>query len=160
MDWRRGLSIVVLVSSIVIFGRVVFAQQDWAGDISAVPDVQWLWGEVVSLDTAKGEVVVRFLDYETEQDKEVSIAVDEKTTYENVNSLAQIKIADTVSVDYVVDKDARNVAKNISVEKPEEINAPQISLPFEPALKSAPEELSDLAQPSEESSGQQSIELE
>lgn len=160
MSWRKVFIISALFSFILTFGGIGFAQQDWAGDSSAVPDVQWLWGEVVSLDTAKGEVVVRFLDYETEQEKEVSIAADEKTTFENVNSLAQIKIADTVSVDYIVDKDARKLAKNISVEKPEEINAPEISLPLEPALKSAPEGISDLAQPSErlvEESGAEAV---
>ena len=150
MDRRKTFIFAVTVSSILMFGGVNFAQQGWPEDTSGVPDVQWLWGEAVSLDLAKGEVVVKYLDYETEQEKQVAIVVDDKTTFENVNSLAQIKIADILSVDYIVGKGGRNLAKNISVEKLEEINVPEISVPFEPALESLPEETSDAAQPSGE----------
>jgi hypothetical protein len=140
-----------MVSSILIFGGVNFAQQELSGDTSGVPDVQWLWGEAVSVDTAKGEVVVKYLDYETEEEKQVTIATDDKTTFENVNSLAQIKTADTLSIDYAVDKDGKNLAKNISVEKPEEVNAPEISVPVEPPMESLPGEATEAAQPSENS---------
>jgi hypothetical protein len=151
MNRRRFFIFAITVSSILIFGGVSLAQQEWSADISGVPDVQWLWGEAVSVDAAKGELVVKFLDYETEEEKQVVIVVDDKTAFENVNSLAQIKVADILSVDYVVEKGGKNLAKNINVEKPEEIDAPEINVPIEPALESLPEETMDAGQTSEES---------
>jgi hypothetical protein len=82
------------------------------------PEVQWIWGEVVSIDSQKNEMTVKYLDYETETENNIVIAADEKTTYENINSLGQIKLQDNVSIDYVVGP-AGNIAKNISIEKAE-----------------------------------------
>ncbi len=150
MSWRKCLIFVITVSSILIFGGVNFAQQEGMGmgETSEAPDVQWLWGEAVSVDTAKGEVVVKYLDYETEQEKQVTISTDDKTTFENANSLAQIKTADTLSIDYIVDKGGKNLAKNISVEKPEEVNAPEVSTPVQTPVESLPVESTEVAQPS------------
>ena len=39
-------------------------------------DVQWLWGEVVSLDPQNNALVVKYLDYETDTEKQLTIAVD------------------------------------------------------------------------------------
>lgn len=96
------------------------------------PEVQWLWGEVVSVDSAQHAFVIKYLDYETDQEKEITIAVDEKTAFENIRSLDEIKPQDTLSVDYIVVAAATHVAKNISVEKPEEA----ITVPQEPLLPS------------------------
>lgn len=82
-------------------------------------DTQWLWGGVVSVDVQNNELLVKYLDYETDQEKEITISVDDKTTYENIGSLIEIKPQDTVSIDYLVSAEGKNVAKNISVEKPE-----------------------------------------
>jgi hypothetical protein len=148
MSWRKCFIFAVTVSSILIFGGVNFAQQEGLGETATVPDVQWLWGEAASVDTAKGEVVVKYLDYETEQEKQVTISTDDKTTFENVNSLAQVKTADTLSIDYIVDKNGKNLAKNISVEKPEEVNAPEVSAPVQPPMESLPGESTEVMQPS------------
>ncbi len=129
MNWRKGLFFAITVSSILVLSGITSAQQEVPGEASGVPDVQWLWGEVVSVDTAKSEVLIKYLDYESEQEKQVTVATDDKTTFENVDSLAKIKAADTVSVDYVVDKDGKNLAKNISVEKPEEGGVPAETAP-------------------------------
>jgi len=83
--------------------------------IATGPQVQWLWGEVVSVDTDAKQIKVKYLDYETDTEKEINIVVDDKTTYENVASLGQIKVGDTLSSDYLV-KDTENIARNISVE--------------------------------------------
>jgi len=87
------------------------------------PETQWVWGEVSRVDPEKNEVVVKYLDYETDQEKEITLGVDEKTTYENIKSLAEIKPKDTLSIDYVVTSDGKNMAKNISVEKAEATTA-------------------------------------
>lgn len=158
MDWRKAFIFTVTVLSILIFGSIGFAQLEGLGSNPEIPDVQWLWGEAISVDAAKGEVVVKFLDYETEQEKQATIVTDDKTSYENVNSLAQIKTTDTLSIDYVVDKDGKNIAKNISVERPEEINAPDISTTVEPPMESLSEETAEVMQPPSEEPAQESVE--
>ncbi|MFH0913591.1 MAG: hypothetical protein V1884_04865, partial [Candidatus Omnitrophota bacterium] len=70
---------------------------------------------VVSVDTVAKQIKVKYFDYETDTEKEINIAVDDKTIYENVVSLDQIKAEDTMSIDYVV-TDTGNIARNISVE--------------------------------------------
>ena len=82
------------------------------------PDVLWLWGDVVSVDTDKNEIVVKYLDYESDTEKEITVGVNDKTVYENLKFLGELKAQDTVSIDYSV-ADGKNTAKNISVEKPE-----------------------------------------
>ncbi len=82
-------------------------------------EIQWLWGEVVSGDFQKNELVIKYVDYDTDMEKEVTVTASDKTTYENVKSLLEIKPQDMVSIDYTVDNQGRNIAKNISVEKPE-----------------------------------------
>ena len=88
-------------------------------EIPSEPETQWIWGEVVSVDTASKKILVKYLDYETDTEKEINIDVDDKTTYENVKSVDEIKPQDTLSIDYIINPDGRNIAKNISVEKPE-----------------------------------------
>jgi len=86
-------------------------------------DIQWLWGEVVSADFQKNELLVKYVDYETDIEKVVTVVATDKTTYENVQSLIEIKPQDVVSIDYTLDSQGRNIAKNISVEKPEAAGA-------------------------------------
>jgi hypothetical protein len=88
-------------------------------EIPSEPETQWIWGEVVSVDTAAKKILVKYLDYETDTEKEINIDVDDKTTYENVKSVDEIKPQDTLSIDYIINPDGRNIAKNISIEKPE-----------------------------------------
>ncbi len=94
-------------------------QANVVSSVAAVtnPEFQWVWGEVASLDANKSEFVVKYLDYETDQEKEMTITVDDKTTYENAQSFSDIKPKNTLSIDYVVSPDNKNIAKNISVEE-------------------------------------------
>ncbi len=88
---------------------------------AAEPDLQWLWGEVKSVDASQQELTVNYLDYESDNEKEVKVLTDEKTNFENIKALADIKVKDTVSVDYVLTPDNKYLAKLVSVEKPEEM---------------------------------------
>jgi biopolymer transport protein ExbD len=122
----KKLSLLVALAGVVVFMNAGLAfSQDMAaekvapGGIEINTDTQWVWGEVVSVDVAKSQLVVKYLDYETDMEKEMTLAADEKTTYENVQALADIQPKDTVSVDYAVGSDGKSVAKNISVEKPD-----------------------------------------
>jgi len=110
-----GLFIVLAMSCLV----VVYAQEAATADSKdeAAGDVKWVWGEVVSVDTQKNELVLKYLDYDTEQEKEMTIAAENATTYENINSFSDIKAKDTLSIDYTASTEGKNIAKNISIEK-------------------------------------------
>ena len=85
-------------------------------------DTQWVWGEVVNASQSSSEITLKYFDYDTDQDKEITIAVDPDTLYENASSLSGIKKGDNVSIDYVVvggGEKPKNLAKNITLE-PEE----------------------------------------
>lgn len=112
---------------------------------SVVPtesETQWLWGEVISLDTSSRALLVKYLDYDTDQEKEMAINIDEKTTFENVKSLDEIKPKDTVGIDYIISPDSKNIAKNVSVEKMEEEQTTQqqeaVTAPIKPETTVAP----------------------
>jgi len=92
-------------------------------------ETQWIWGEVVLVDIQKSEILVKYLDYDADLEKEVAINVDEKTIYENVKSIDEIKPQDTVSIDYIVSPEGKNIAKNISIEKVEEAEVNQEKAP-------------------------------
>lgn len=82
-------------------------------------EVLWIWGEVTAVDVLAKQLTVKYLDYETDAEKEISMNVNNQTAFENVSSLAEIKARDTVSMDYSVDLEGKNMARSISVEKNE-----------------------------------------
>lgn len=119
----RAKNVFILISAISLTFLITglnFAQEEkHTIEIPAEPEVQWIWGEVVSVDTQKNELLVKYLDYDTDTESEIVMNVDDGTTYENINSLDQIKLQDNVSIDYIVDSTGKNIARNISIEKPE-----------------------------------------
>jgi hypothetical protein len=50
------------------------------------------------------------------QEKEVSVVADDKTAYNNIRNLTELKAKDVVSIDYIVVPGGKNIARNISVE--------------------------------------------
>ena len=84
-------------------------------------DLQWLWGEIVAVNSQNKEMKVKYIDYETDTEKEVSIYVEDKTTFENVDTLDAIKPQDGVSIDYVISDTGKFIAKNVSLEKAEDM---------------------------------------
>jgi len=89
-------------------------------------ETQWVWGEVVTVDLQNKTVFVKYLDYESDQEKEISIVADDATVFENVASVDELKPKDTVSIDYL-SMEGKNLAKNISVEKPEAVASPDVA---------------------------------
>lgn len=77
---------------------------------------QWVWGEVVSIDPAKKQVTVKYLDYETYDEAEMTLNTDTATVFDNLSGLTDIKPADYVTIDYSK-KDNSNLATLIVVEK-------------------------------------------
>lgn len=112
---------ILLINTGMVFSQGEAPEKPLVKEIPFDTEAQWIWGDVVSVDTAVKTVLVRYLDYETDTEKEINLSVDDKTTYENVKSIGEIKLQDTLSVDYIVDLEGKNIAKNISVEKPEGI---------------------------------------
>jgi hypothetical protein len=104
---------------------------------------EWLYGEVNSVDIAGNAIVLTYLDYDTDIEKQATVYADNKTIFENVKTLDEIKPQDMVSIDYVAGADSKNLAVTISVEKPEnaeDLNAqPQVEEPAIPAMKPAVE---------------------
>jgi len=127
MRWRALFIFTLIVAWMGLNCGAAFSQDE--GGIAQIvpgreeptegPELQWVWGEVVSVDAANNQLSIRYLDYETDAEKEMLVGVDDKTTYENAKAVAEIKPQDTVSIDYVVSAEGKNTARNISVEKPD-----------------------------------------
>lgn len=96
-----------------------------AGEISAAPakpaPTEWLYGEVNSVDIANKSLVMNYLDYDTDMEKQATVYTDAKTIFENAKSLEDIKPQDMLSVDYLASAEGKNLAVSISVEKPESV---------------------------------------
>lgn len=84
-------------------------------------EMQWAWAEVSSVDPAAQTINVKYLDYETDSEKQMEICFDSATLFENVASASEIKPSDTLSVDYVITADGKNLARTVTVEKTEGI---------------------------------------
>jgi hypothetical protein len=147
MDLKKNIMIFVFAGLIAITTLVVFAAEETTvsteNPVASSPvatteapvstpqqapaqnenDTQWTWGEVVSLDSAAKTVTLKYLDYETDQEKNIVLAIDEKTTFENIKSFDEIKVKDTLSIDYTVAPDGKNIAKNIGLESPDSSSA-------------------------------------
>ncbi|MHB8154500.1 MAG: hypothetical protein ACYDFR_00395 [Candidatus Omnitrophota bacterium] len=120
--------VIVLISAT---GRVAFAEDAAVAPIDQAvitsdqqptqkeTDMQWAWGEVTNLDNQANTVTLKYLDYETDQEKDLVLVVDEKTTFENIKDFNELKLKDTLSIDYTVGANNKNIAKNISFEKPD-----------------------------------------
>ncbi|MBU1124696.1 MAG: hypothetical protein KKC84_01595 [Candidatus Omnitrophica bacterium] len=121
---RLVLVVAVVTFFVIGFANAAFCQKAEAEllvtETEMESDMQWLWGEVTGVDEAARTVKVKYLDYETDQEREITLYVDEKTTFENAKSFSEIKLNDTLSVDYVVALGGKNLAKNISIERPED----------------------------------------
>jgi hypothetical protein len=69
--------------------------------------------------------VLKTLDYESGKDTDISIFADGSTVYDNLNSFSEIKPLDSLSIDYSVTKEGKNLAKSINLELPSAKDAPE-----------------------------------
>ncbi|MFA5115204.1 MAG: DUF5666 domain-containing protein [Candidatus Omnitrophota bacterium] len=90
-----------------------------SGSSSAASDVQWVWGEAVSVNPSKQELVVKYTDYDTDMEKEATVVITDSTVFANGKGLSEINPHDMLSIDYTVDSNGRYIAKNIGAEKSE-----------------------------------------
>jgi len=79
-----------------------------------------IYGEVQVVDaTGTGSLMVQYYDYDADDEKTISIALDANTKLENANSIADIKKGDWADVTYSTAA-GKNKAISIIVEKEEE----------------------------------------
>jgi hypothetical protein len=150
MDFKKifisGLAVVLMAATQLVLAQeppVVPVDQSLitSSQESSVPkeaDMQWAWGEVTGLDNQTQTVTLKYLDYETDQEKELVLAVDEKTTFENIKDFNELKLKDTLSIDYIIGVDNKNIAKNISFEKPDTSSVSAPAVEDSPLVNSAP----------------------
>jgi len=130
-----GLAIGIMATTQIVFAEeAAVAPADPAGitanqqvSLPKDSDMQWAWGEVTNLDNQAKTVTLKYLDYETDQEKDLVLTVDAKTTFENIKGFDELKLKDTLSVDYAVGLDNNNIAKNISFEKPDVSSSAPVS---------------------------------
>lgn len=78
-------------------------------------EAEYSWGVVSSISA--DQIVVTEQDYETDKEVAVTYTVNPETKLKNVDSLKDVKVGDSIEIDYVV-KDGKNMAKIITIEKP------------------------------------------
>ena len=97
---------------------------------------EWVWGEVVSVDKGAKQIRVKYIDYETDAEKEAAFAFTSDAKFENIKSIDDINAGDNITIDYLVDKNGNNVVKSVSVEKDGSAAEDEGS----PVLRSVPED--------------------
>jgi len=97
----------------------VVAPMEEAVAPAAEKTTEWVWGEVVSVDKENKELVIKHLDYDTYEEVQTALKLDDKTLLENVTDLGEIQPRDHVTVDYKADKGS-NIAGLIVIEKSKE----------------------------------------
>ncbi|PIQ90547.1 MAG: hypothetical protein COV71_03785 [Candidatus Omnitrophica bacterium CG11_big_fil_rev_8_21_14_0_20_41_12] len=118
MSYKKVVILAGFIILSIVTTLTVFAEEPIAAPEQNINQTQWAWGEVTALDAQGKTITLKYLDYETDQEKDLVLAVDEKTNFENIGSFDEIKVKDTLSIDYVAGVDGRSVAKNINFEKP------------------------------------------
>ncbi len=125
MKIKIGLRMVFvfILLCVMPYSGLSFGQEEVASDPGkdaqgglAIAEMQWLWGEVVSVEPDTNRMLVRFVDYDTSSEREIAVSVDAETKYEGVKSMYEIKPSDTVNIDYIITADGRSIARDVSVE--------------------------------------------
>ena len=108
-------------------------------------NISWVWGEVKNVDYTSSKFNILYMDYQTDDEKELVVTINQDTKFEGINDFDSLKAGDTVGIDYFFDAN-NNIAKNISVEKleePSEVSSPEASSLIQPdeiaAIEAQPE---------------------
>lgn len=133
---KAKLSVLTLAGVMAVsLASAAYAQEKPEIPVQDVPSVSssqeenisWVWGEVKSVDPALSTATVIYMDYQTDEEKDLVLEVNTQTKFEGVEGLGSLKAGDTAGIDYSV-IDGKNIAKNISVEKiealPEAVEEP------------------------------------
>ena len=77
-----------------------------------------IYGEIKSVDTAAGSIVVQYYDYDSDDEKSVEVTAGNNTKMEGALTINDIKQGNWADIDYTV-IGGKNIAKSIAVEKEE-----------------------------------------
>jgi len=109
----------------LVFGNAASAQEEMPArqEEQSINDeeIQWVSAQVVSIDAGSKNLLVEYLDFETNTEKKMTVTVDKNTFFEKVGSIEELKPRDNVLVDYIVDEAKNNIAKYICLEPDKEI---------------------------------------
>lgn len=125
MNLKKKVVLCGFVIFMMGFTQIVFTEDvapitsDQQSDSFKEADMKWSWGEVTNLDNQAHTITLKCFDYENDQESAIVLAIDENTTFESIKDFNELKLKDTLSVDYVIDAENKNIAKNISFEKPD-----------------------------------------
>ncbi|MDP3143527.1 MAG: hypothetical protein Q8N14_06320 [Candidatus Omnitrophota bacterium] len=98
-------------------------------------ETKWVWAEVTAVNTASSQFTIKYLSYDSDDEKELILSVDNTTKLENFKSLSEMAAGDNVSVDYLIDQNGKAIAKSISLQKAK--SATEITEPVVPASTAA-----------------------
>jgi hypothetical protein len=115
-------NLLLLIVAVLFFSLItgqVFSQQEALGEEKSLTE-DWVLGDVIELNLEGNKLILSYIDYNTDEDKEIAISVDATTNYENADSLQDIKVGDVVGIDYVIGPQGKAKALNISVERLEQ----------------------------------------
>lgn len=111
----------ILFDLVILFsltaGQIFSQQEAVAEQEEGFPIPGWVLGDVIALDLESNQLILSYIDYNTDEEKGTTIGVDASTNYENVKSLKEIKVGDVVAIDYTVGSEGEIIALNISVER-------------------------------------------
>lgn len=82
-------------------------------------EIKWVWGEVSSVDATTNKITIKYLNYDTDLEETLNIAVDSATRFENAEGISAVKVGDNVGVDYILNANGEASAKSIALEKAE-----------------------------------------
>ena len=106
-------------------------------------DIQEAYGEVVSTNMISGSIVISEYDYERDRDVNKTYKIDKAATYENVESLAEIKPGDWIALTLKPQKGGADLATSVYVERYDFEEEPEMISEVEPEadLEALPEEI-------------------
>ena len=87
------------------------------------PKLESLYGEILAVNETAGSLTVQYYDYDTDEEKDVELALDKDTKLENAASIKDVKSGDWVDVSYAPGEGGKKLVKSIRVEKAEEAAA-------------------------------------
>ena len=85
-------------------------------EFSMQENEEWVLGDVIALDLENKQLILGYIDYQANEEKEIVISVNSATDYTNVDSLKDIKIDAVVAIDYRISPEGEALALNIIVE--------------------------------------------
>ena len=110
--------------SVVVISAVVFLLSCAPGIVMSQgeEEIGYSWGTVSSISS--GQIVVSEYDYDKQEEADVAYIIDSNTELINVDSPEDIKVGDSVDIEYAV-KDNQKVAEAITVSSYQEGDEPQ-----------------------------------